>query len=61
VRGHIQGQLLPARAFDLRRLARAEQHEAEIWRELTHVRRQVSRQAYDELAARLPALKRGPA
>ncbi len=57
-RGRILGQLPPYRASDLRTLGRVEQHEAEIWRELTHVRRQVSRQAYDELAARLPALKR---
>jgi len=56
--GRILGQRPPDRAFDVRKLARAEQHEAEIWRELTHVRRQVSRQAYDDLAARLPALKR---
>ena len=58
VRGRILGPRPPARASDLRKLARAEQHEAEIWRELTHVRRQVSRQAYDDLAARLPGLKR---
>jgi hypothetical protein len=58
VRGRVLGQLPAARPSDLRKLARAEQHEAEIWRELTHVRRQVSRRAYDELAARLPALKR---
>ncbi|MGB8293981.1 MAG: B12-binding domain-containing radical SAM protein, partial [Polyangia bacterium] len=57
-RGRILGPLPPDRASDLRRLAPAEQHEAEIWRELTHVCRHVSRQAYDELAARLPALQR---
>jgi hypothetical protein len=55
-RGRILGKLPAARAFDLRRLTQAERHEAEIWHELTHVRRQVSRQAYDELAARLPLL-----
>jgi hypothetical protein len=58
-RGRILGQLTADRAFDLRKLAGAEQHEAEIWHELTHVRRQVSRQAYDELAARLPKLATG--
>jgi len=50
---------LPARQvsrFDMHKLARAEQHEAAIWQELTHVRRQVSRQAYDELAAKVPRL-----
>jgi hypothetical protein len=43
--------------FDLHKLALAEQNEAAIWHELTHVRRQVSRQAYNELAAQLPALR----
>jgi hypothetical protein len=32
----------------------AEGNEGRIWHELTHVRRQVSRQAYDLLAAQLP-------
>jgi hypothetical protein len=41
--------------FDLHKLARAQQREAAIWQELTHVRRQVSRQAYNELAAKVPA------
>ncbi|HEX7508671.1 MAG TPA: radical SAM protein [Polyangia bacterium] len=41
----------------LAKLALAEEHEAEIWHELTHVRRHISRQAYDELAAQLPPLR----
>jgi hypothetical protein len=57
--GRILGQLPADRALDLRKLAGAEQHEAEIWHELTHVRRQISRQAYNELAARLPKLATG--
>jgi Fe-S oxidoreductase len=57
-RGRVLGQLPAVRALDLRRLSRAEQREAEIWHEMTHVRRQVSRQTYDELTARLPVLKR---
>jgi anaerobic magnesium-protoporphyrin IX monomethyl ester cyclase len=42
----------------LAKLAVAEQNEAEIWHELTHVRRQISRKAYAELAAQLPPLRR---
>jgi len=42
----------------LAKLAQAEESEAEIWYELTHVRRQISRQAYDELASQLPPLRR---
>jgi anaerobic magnesium-protoporphyrin IX monomethyl ester cyclase len=44
--------------LNLAKLALAEESEAEIWHELTHVRRQISRQAYAELAARLPPLRR---
>jgi hypothetical protein len=44
-------------AFDLAKLARAETHEAAIWQELTHGRRQVSRQTYQEMAAQLPKLR----
>jgi hypothetical protein len=44
----------PLARVDLARFAGAEENEARIWHELTHVRRQVSRQAYDTLAARLP-------
>jgi len=40
--------------LDLTNLATAEENEAGIWHELTHVRRHVSRQAYDDLAAQLP-------
>jgi hypothetical protein len=60
--GQAAGRILgrsPARRvsrFDLHKLARAQQHEAQIWHEMTHVRRQVSRQAYDELAAKVPRL-----
>jgi hypothetical protein len=58
-RGRILGKLPADRVsrFDLAQLARAEQHEAAIWHELTHVRRQVSRQAYSELAAQFPLLR----
>jgi hypothetical protein len=58
--GQARGQVLgttPAKQplrLDLTRLATAEENEAKIWHELTHVRRQVSRQAYDALAAQLP-------
>jgi hypothetical protein len=58
--GQAQGHLLgttPARKLprlDLARLVPAEGNEGRIWHELTHVRRQVSRQAYDLLAAQLP-------
>jgi hypothetical protein len=58
-RGNLQGKL-PASLisrFDLHKLARAEQQEAEIWHEMTHVRRQVSRHAYNELAAKVPRLR----
>jgi hypothetical protein len=54
--GRILGKF-PARRvsrFDMAKLARAQQHEAAIWHEMTHVRRQVSRQAYNELAANVP-------
>jgi hypothetical protein len=58
-RGRILGKSPADRVsrFDLAKLARAEQHEAAIWHELTHVRRQVSRQAYNELAAQFPLLR----
>jgi len=55
-RGHLLGTI-PARKLqrlDLARFACAEENEGKIWHELTHVRRQVSRQAYDALAAQLP-------
>ena len=61
--GQAPGQLLgtaPAKQItrlNLARLAVAEENEAEIWHELTHVRRQVSRQAYDKLAAQLPRVR----
>jgi anaerobic magnesium-protoporphyrin IX monomethyl ester cyclase len=58
--GQAPGRLLgtaagkkPAR-LDLGKLAHTEDNEAAIWYELTHVRRQVSREAYEALAARLP-------
>ena len=40
----------------LAKLALAEENESKIWHELTHVRRQISRQAYDALAAQLPRM-----
>ena len=54
--GRILGKFPPRRVsrFDMAKLARAQQHEAAIWHEMTHVRRQVSRQAYNELAANVP-------
>ncbi len=57
--GRILGRLPASRVsrFDLHKLVRAQQHEAEIWHELTQVRRQVSRRAYDELAAKVPPLQ----
>jgi hypothetical protein len=57
--GRVLGAMPAERVsrFDLHKLARAEQHEAALWHELTHVRRQVSRQVYDELAAQLPRLR----
>jgi hypothetical protein len=65
--GQVRGQILgtptakPVSRLDLAeaKLALAEEREAEIWHELTHVRRQISRRAYEELAAQLPPL-RGP-
>ena len=58
-RSRILGKLPDSRVsrFDLHKLARAQQHEAQIWHEMTQVRRQVSRQAYDELAANVPLLR----
>jgi hypothetical protein len=47
----------PKRIPDLAKLALAEENESKIWHELTHVRRQISRQAYDALAAQLPRLQ----
>ena len=61
--GQACGQILgkaPAKKhshLNLAKLARAEEREAQIWHELTHVRRRVSRQAYDELAEQLPRLR----
>jgi hypothetical protein len=59
-RGQILGAPLARRSsrFHWAKLALAEEREAEIWHELTHVRRHISRQAYDELAAQLPPLRR---
>ena len=54
--GQLLGQV-PAKLLarlDLARFAEAEENEALIWHELTHIRRHVSRQAYDTLAAQLP-------
>jgi anaerobic magnesium-protoporphyrin IX monomethyl ester cyclase len=58
--GQAPGRLLgaapskkPAR-LDLARLAVAEENEAEIWHTLVHLRRQVSRPAYEALATQLP-------
>jgi hypothetical protein len=58
-RGRILGKLPEGRVsrFDMAKLASAQQHEAEIWHELTHVRRHVSRQNYNELAAQVPRLR----
>ena len=50
---------MPARKtarLNLAMLAAAEANEAQIWYELTHVRRHVSRHAYDQLVAQLPRL-----
>jgi hypothetical protein len=61
--GQAQGHLLgttPAKKLprlDLARLVPAEGNEGRIWHELTQVRRQVSRQAYNALAAQLPRAK----
>jgi len=57
--GRLLGAM-PARQIsrmDLAMLALAEENEAKIWHELTHVRRRISRQAYDELAAQLPHVR----
>jgi anaerobic magnesium-protoporphyrin IX monomethyl ester cyclase len=61
--GQAPGKLLgappakPTSRLDLAGLERAEDNEATIWHELTSVRRHVSRQAYDELAAQLPRVR----
>ena len=54
--GRLLGQSpgKPAARLDLAWFAEAEENEALIWYELTHVRRHVSRHAYDTLAAQLP-------
>ena len=59
-RGQILGAPLARRSsrFPWAKLALAEEREAEIWHELTHVRRHISRQSYDELAAQMPPLRR---
>jgi hypothetical protein len=60
--GQARGQILgttPAKRTPragLAKLALAEENESKIWHELTHVRRQISRQAYDALAAQLPRM-----
>jgi hypothetical protein len=43
--------------FDVGKLSQVERHEGEIWHELTHLRREVSRQLYEELAGCLPPLR----
>jgi hypothetical protein len=43
--------------LDLTSLAHAEANEARIWHELTHVRRHISRPAYDALAAQVPRVR----
>jgi len=59
----IRGGVIGARAatvaarFDLVAAADAEQAEARIWHHLVRERRQVSRAAYDALAAQLPSLR----
>ena len=56
--GQILGTALAGRAprLDMTMLAGAEENEAQIWYQLTRVSRQVSRQAYDQLAALLPRM-----
>ena len=60
VRGGIHSA--PSRAlrspYPVEKLARAEEREADLWHELVHVQRHVSRAAYQSLAAGLPMLKR---
>jgi hypothetical protein len=46
--------------LDLTTLAPAEENEAQIWYQLTHLRRQVSRHAYEQLAAQLPHVRYCP-
>jgi radical SAM family protein len=59
----VRGGVIGARAatvaarFDLAAAARAETAEAQIWYQLVRERRQVSRAAYDALAAALPSLR----
>ena len=57
--GQILGAMRARKSprLDLTTLAPAEENEARIWYQLTHVRRQVSRQAYDQLAAQLPRIR----
>jgi hypothetical protein len=43
--------------YSIEQLARAEEREADLWHELLQVRRHISRQAYEKLAARLPLLR----
>lgn len=59
VRGGVLGSSPRARRprYSLEKLARAEEREADLWHQLLQVRREISRRAYEELAARLPALK----
>lgn len=49
----------PAR-FDLDRVAQAEEREPEIWHQIVHEMRRVSRDIYRDLAARFPPLKPQP-
>jgi anaerobic magnesium-protoporphyrin IX monomethyl ester cyclase len=61
--GQANGRILgsaaakPTARLDLGGLAQAEANDADLWYQLTHVHRQVSRQAYDTLAAQLPRVR----
>jgi hypothetical protein len=59
VRGGVIGarSVTVAARFDLAAAARAEEAEARIWHHLVRERRQVSREAYQALAAELPSLR----
>jgi hypothetical protein len=58
--GQVQGGVIGAEPqtfaarFDLDDTAPAQAHEAEIWQDLTRVRRQISRELYATLAAQQP-------
>ncbi len=59
VRGGVGGARPRTRRarYAMEDLVRAEEREADVWHELLQVRRHISRQAYDALAAGLPVLK----